>query len=561
MLRFIFCWVSLCLGFASAGIGAVLPDFSGEWRLRPDLSDFAKQAAPKFKVVEIDHRDPTLILRVTEEDSRGRVHGTMFHSTDNVERINDVLGNAMKAKTRWDGAVLEMTTTGKYGENEIKLVDRYEMSADGAKLTVKRHFEGSGPQGPFPAQDQVLVHEAAELKVGVARVEITPTKMLALYGYANRRCGPAAKGTHDALWAKVVVLESALERIAIVTADLGNLVSARIGKEAAANHGVKLTLLAASHSHSAPTLTGNEEYLAEIEGKILGAIGEAVKTLAPARLRIGKGSVGIGYNRLTLRENGRARALFDNLDRLPLGPTDEEFQLVEVTDAAGNARALLVHHAVHAVVLGPTNCEYSADYPGAMQTTVEKALPGVQVMFVQGGAGDVNPIFQGRSGDQQADFALVEKLGNVLASAVVKARSGMRRIEPASQAVSFTTETLRPADRWKKDGTTIEVGLATVRIGRDIAIAAMPGEPMHKLQKMWKSESGVASPLFYAYTYSGSGVWPSYIPDLRSAALGGYGADSPATSVEPGTGERLIQRHLIHLFGLQGAWQDRPGLP
>lgn len=540
---------------ATAAIAA-RPDLSGEWRLLPSESNFAQQSPPKWKVIQIDHRDPTLILRITEDQGQGPIDGTMFYSTDSTERVNPVLGNPMKSRTRWDGDTLEMITTGNFGPNEIELRDRY--TVENGRLVLRRHFEGKSPRGPMPAQDQLMIHESVALKAGLARVEITPTNMLALYGYANRRCGPAATGTHDPLFAKVVILESALSRIAIVTADLGNLVSERIAREAKQQHGVALTLLAASHSHSAPTFTGNAAYLAEVETKILAAIGEASRQLFPARLRIAKGTARLGYNRLVLREHGRARALFDNLERVPQGPLDEEFQLLEVADARGEAKALLVHYAVHSVVLGTTNCLYSADYPGAMQAAVEAALPGVQAMFVQGGAGDINPIMQGRSGNSEADFALVDRLGKLLAEAVLKTRASLRAVEPASQPVRFEQETLRFADRWKKDAAPHEIGIATVRLGRDIAIAALPGEPLHRLQTMWKQESGVAQPLFYGYTYSGSGEWPAYLPDLRSAALGGYGADT-TTTFEPGAGERIVQRHLIHLFSLQGLWQSQPG--
>ncbi len=39
-------------------------------------------------------------------------------------------------------------------------------------------------------------HAAVDLKAGVSRVEITPSALMEMYGYANRKCGPAS-GTHD----------------------------------------------------------------------------------------------------------------------------------------------------------------------------------------------------------------------------------------------------------------------------------------------------------------------------------------------------------------------------
>ena len=233
--------------------------------------------------------------------------------------------------------------------------------------------------------------------------------------------------------------------------------------------------------------------------------------------------------------------------------------LLRVEDESGAARALLVHYACHAVVLGPMNCKYSADYPGVMQARVEAALPGVQCMFVQGGAGDINPLFLARTGDEQKDFAEVAKMGDLLAAEVVKTNRTLRPAGSPNQPIRYATEKLKFADRWEK-GATLDVGIATVLINGEIAIAAVPGEPLHKLQTLWKSQADAAWPLFYGYTYSGEGVWPGYIPDLRSAAYGGYGADV-STNIEIGAGETIMQKHLINLYRLQGMWKEAPGKP
>src|SRR5205823_13866687 len=110
--------------------------------------------------------------------------------------------------------------------------------------------------------------------------------------------------------------------------------------------------------------------------------------------------------------------------------------------------------------------------------------------------------------------------------------------------IRHTGQILKFADRWDSN-RSVNVGITTVMINREIAIAATPGEPMHKLQEMWKGQADVPYPLFYGYTYSQGGEWPAYIPDLKSAAYGGYGADV-STHIEPGAGERIMQQHLIN---------------
>lgn len=404
-----------------------------------------------------------------------------------------------------------------------------------------------------------------QLEAGVAKVDITPSSFGPMYGYANRKCGPA-NGTHDPLFAKALVLAVGDSRLAIVTLDLGSIVSENLRRDVAARLGIPVLLLAASHSHSTPSYLPQDgkpaepsPYQAEMEKKVFGAVERAASAMFPARLGIGRGSLQLGYNRLLLREDGRARALFDNLERIPYGPVDPEFALLRVEDMSGAPKALLVHYACHAVVLGPTSCLYSADYPGAMQTKVEAALPGVQCMFVQGGAGDINPLFEGRAGKEDEDLATMQKMGELLGDEVLHRVKDIQPAAPVHYPIQYETETLKFADRWDKD-KFVEVGITTVLINREIAIAAVPGEPMHRFQTYWKQHADVPYPLFYGYTYSAAGVWPGYIPDIRSAAYGGYGADV-RTHIEVGAGETIMQHHLINLYKLLGMWRDKPGQP
>jgi neutral/alkaline ceramidase-like enzyme len=402
------------------------------------------------------------------------------------------------------------------------------------------------------------------LTAGVAKVEITPASLMPMYGYNNRKCGPA-NGTHDPLYAKALVLAAGDSRLAIVTLDLGSMVSENLRREVADKLHIPVLLLSASHTHSGPNFLGREEgsgdaaYLREIEKKIFGAVSEAAGAMFPARLSVGRGALQLGYNRLLPRDDGRARALFDNLERIPYGPVDPEFVLLRVEESSGSPRALLVHYACHAVVLGSTSCKYSADWPGVMQSRVEAEIKGAQCMFVQGGAGDINPLFMGRTGKEDEDFATMRKMGELMAAQVLHAATEMKPTSPVRFPIQSASEVLRFSDRWEKD-KSVAVGITTVLINREIAIAAVPGEPLHKLQKLWKQEADVPYPLFYGYTYSSGGVWPGYIPDLRSAAYGGYGADV-TTRIEVGAGENIIQRHLVNLYELLGKWRDKPGRP
>jgi neutral ceramidase len=281
---------------------------------------------------------------------------------------------------------------------------------------------------------------------GVARVDITPNMSMPMYGYENRKCGPS-NGVHDPLYAKALVLDDGGGgRVAIVTLDLGSIVSERLKDEVATKLNIPVLLLAASHSHSSPSFLpygsapGRDgsglAYQADLERKIFGAVEDASKSMFSAKLTVGRGSIQLGYNRLIPQQDGRSRVAYRNPERIPYGPVDPEFMLLRVDDGAGRTRALMVQYAVHAVVLGQSNCKFSADYPGVMQAAVERELTDAQVMFVQGGAGDINPLFLGRSEDEATDFGITQKMGETLAAEVLKANSKAAAHQQITSAIA-----------------------------------------------------------------------------------------------------------------------------
>ena len=52
-------------------------------------------------------------------------------------------------------------------------------------------------------------------------------------------------------------------------------------------------------------------------------------------------------------------------------------------------------------------------------------------------------------------------------------------------------------------------------------------------------------------------MWAGYIPTIPASVQGGYGADYN-TTIEVGTGERLIDRAVVKLFELRGLLKELP---
>jgi len=112
---------------------------------------------------------------------------------------------------------------------------------------------------PAPAADVAL-------EAGLARVDITPAASMTMYGYAKRTCG-ASNGTHDPLFAKVLVLRTGDGRVAIVTLDLGLFMSERLRKEVADKLGIPVLLLAPAFQQYA---TLHHVYLHGFKGNLGG---------------------------------------------------------------------------------------------------------------------------------------------------------------------------------------------------------------------------------------------------------------------------------------------------
>src|ERR1017187_7732700 len=137
---------------------------------------------------------------------------------------------------------------------------------------------------------------AADFRAGVSRIDITPPVGHAMGGYSERK--GAATGTHDPLFATVLVIESGDNSIALVTCDLRSFVSTRVGELAKQKFNIQNTLIDVSHNHSGPlTWELRSPWYAEAEDKMVEAIGRAKAAAFPATLETSAGNIYLGHNR------------------------------------------------------------------------------------------------------------------------------------------------------------------------------------------------------------------------------------------------------------------------
>lgn len=401
---------------------------------------------------------------------------------------------------------------------------------------------------------------AGEITAGTARAEITPPVGYAMGGYAARQ-GPST-GVHDPLFATVLLLKADGVTVAIVSCDLRSFPSERIVMLARERKLADHVLIAVTHNHSGPMTWEDKSWpsparswFAETEDKILTAIEEASKKLFPARLAASFGEIYLGHNRRKVTSDGKATMLWRNAEKLPTSPIDPTVGVIRVDDETGKPRAVLVNYACHAVVLGPDNRQISADYPGYLRQRIERELPGALCLFTQGGAGDINPYLD-KQPVAENGFAEAEKMGNALAEEVLKVARKLSLQTNSSAKLQAVAEAIEFRDRWDA-AKTIKAGLTTLLINNNIAIATMPGEPFVDLQIALRDKSEIANTFLFGYTYSVGGEWMGYVPTIRAASEGGYGAGYN-TRIEVGAGEAMIDRAIVNLFTLQGKLKKSP---
>lgn len=93
--------LGLVLAFGLLAQQANHPDFSGTWRLDPQLTRFGGVPQPKNLVLQIEHREPEIqILMVTTTD-KGETRDTLKLTTDGKQYARTGQGQPCMASARW----------------------------------------------------------------------------------------------------------------------------------------------------------------------------------------------------------------------------------------------------------------------------------------------------------------------------------------------------------------------------------------------------------------------------------------------------------------------------
>ncbi|TMV43040.1 hypothetical protein FE783_36405 [Paenibacillus mesophilus] len=268
--------------------------------------------------------------------------------------------------------------------------------------------------------------------LGTCKIDITPSPPVMLAGYSSRN--GVFEGVHHPIYAKALFLrqqdeETGTARNRLLVA--GDLIwwsteqTEKLRQELAVRWGMRAEdiLLNASHSHSGPQTStlmpslgaADDSYLQELEHKLLAGMELAEANLEPVTIQRGSGVCDLGIHRRKLVDGKIVIAPNEQ------GAKDSEVTVIRFVNAAGEAKAWIVHYTCHPTT---TNANFvSSEYCGlAMEQLEREVNNGAISLFFQGCCGDVRPplyrdgkFYSGTDTDvQQLGARLYESVRNVL---------------------------------------------------------------------------------------------------------------------------------------------------
>jgi hypothetical protein len=227
------------------------------------------------------------------------------------------------------------------------------------------------------------------------------------------------------------------------------------------------------------------------------------------------------------------------------------------------------------VVFGPDNLKFSADFPGVMSNTVERALGGqVVCFFLQGASATINP-FHAVTPLKEDAIKWRDWTGERLGNEAARVAKAIQTKSDSPASLDFAEDSLTFHLRWEPEkfrqgllrfGEAFyedfappireewSLPVATVLINKRIALMAVPGETFVEFQINWRDRCPLREAFFLGYANGYYG----YFPTLQAASEGGYGAADATTWVEVGAGERMVDHALIRIHEMLGRLTNSP---
>ena len=421
---------------------------------------------------------------------------------------------------------------------------------------------------------------ADSIRAGAWAQDITPAKFpVSVNGGMSDR---QATTSHDRLHARCLVLDDGTTQLAFAIVDScmmpRDLVEqAKRLAEQQTRIPAKNMLVAATHTHSAPTVAGvfqsepDEGYVQLLPQRIAEGIAKAHQNRVPARVgwAVGQEPTQLFNRRWRMKPGTITADPFDRttdqvkmnpgyqVDGLvePAGPTDPDVSVLAVQTRDGKPLALLANYSLHYVGGNPA---LSADYFGAFAERITELLgagkvepPFVGIMS-NGTSGDVNNInYAGPAPKSRQPGEQIRIVADRVARAAHEAYKTSRfsselRLAATEKDIQLGVRKPTEADVARardilekaKDKKALQ-GLREIYARETVLLAKYPDEVPARLQALRIGELGIAaipcevfteigldikkrSPLTPTFTIELANGYNGYLPTPAQHQLGGY---------------------------------------
>jgi neutral ceramidase len=406
---------------------------------------------------------------------------------------------------------------------------------------------------------QASMAQAGSLRVGTAKVDITPTNSAGL----TNLWGTPLTGVHDHIYARTIVIDNGETSAAIIAVDTVEITDGmpfveRIAGETGipADH----IVITGTHDHSAPMISlsnadGSHKaspaagaFVASVGDNLVIAVKQAQNSLQPARFGVSHGAADINLNRDELTPLGYI------FGRNPTGFSDKTVWVIRFEDLSGQPVALLINYAVHAAVIGRRNALLTGDVPGATSHFVEQFYGDkVVALWTSGAAGDQHPVIMSDAGTP-SDYEAVDVLGRILGEEVVRVSDAMKptitqaRIWGAVKIVSCPGEKI-PGQRNgtpMRDAKPVDTGPVSFRLGAlmidKVALTEVSAEVVSKIYQDLRRQSPYPNTIMLTLANGRIG----YVPDDASYDV--WTREAVASPLKRGCGESTIVNGLLDLL-------------
>jgi len=394
--------------------------------------------------------------------------------------------------------------------------------------------------------------ERGNFRAGIAKVDVTPKEPVMMGGYDLR--GAPSDGVWDPIFVHALVLEVSGQRLLFLESEVVGIRAVdTLRQRVSEATGIPMANILLGHSHDHATPSANGEAKTDFDRQfaegLVQSAKQALANLQPARIAAGAGSSRVAMNRrkripadldgsITFDENNQSQSFgkcktdhpvmlhdFEGVVRLganPMGSIDDAVQVVRVDTAAGRPLAVMVHYACHGTTLGGRNSKISGEWMGRMQLFLEKQIPGVGAIYLQGAAGDINPRHVGGLDGYVDDIHTTWTLGEEIGREVVRVYHTLSPGPLADPRLQVETAVVLCPNSYRNleqnfAATTVPVPTTLVRMG-DMMWTTFPGEMFHNIGRKVKA----ASPATYAHLMGYTNGSVGYFPEQSAYTEGGY---------------------------------------